>query len=110
MLCPDKCHSRNPRDSYHSNNKSTKNATYEGVSDDESELSSSEMDDDGSDSDSDWEEQQEHIRKKRSGGGRGRKRKRKSTDLDAESSQDTEDEYCLLDNGHRIESDDSPAC
>ena len=110
LLCPDKCHSRNPRDSYHSNNhKSTKNATYEGVSDDESALCSSEMDDDGSDSDSDWEEQQEYLRKKRSGFSRGTKRKRNSSDVDTEHNIDTEDEYCLLDNGDRIESDDSPS-
>ena len=93
VLCPDKCHSRNPRDSYHSNNhKSTKNATYEGVSDDESALCSSEMDDDGSDSDSDWEEHSGNLRKKRSGGGRGTKRKRASPDIGTED--DTEDDYC----------------
>jgi len=93
MLCPDTCHPRNPRDSYHVNhNKKMKIATYEGVSDDESALSSSEMDDDGSDSDSDWEEQQDNLRKKRSGDGRGTKRKRTSPDIDTDD--DTEDGYC----------------
>ena len=93
----------------YNNHKSTKNASHEGVSDDESALSSSEMDDDGSDSDSDWEEQQEYHRKKRSGFSRGTKRKRNSSHVDAEHNIDTEDERCLLDNGDRIESDDSPS-
>ena len=105
--CPDSYHARNPMGSYHYKANAAKKC--ECVSDDESAHISLKMDDDGSYSDSDWEEQQEYLRKKRSGFSRGTKRKRNSSDVDTEHNIDTEDEYCLLDNGDRIESDDSPS-
>ena len=106
LLCPDTCHSRNPRDSYHVNkHKSKKTTKYECVRDGESAHSSFEMDDDGSDSDSDWEEHSGNLRKKRSGGGRGTKRKRASPDIGTED--DTEDDYCRQ-TPPNDDTDDSP--